>query len=205
MSTLARDPSRAVVLPDQPAHYGCKRSPGAEAQIMPGANAGIFRPEPWCLQAGGTTIGALFAARTRIDASAVAVVEGNRRADLRRAERAREPPRARAGERGHSTRRSGRHSRPQLRRLARAGAGRRQARRHRRGAELAARAAGAAALHPPCRAPRHAGRRGLRRDARRSGRGGAAHDHARRRLRDDAWRAPIPANRRPSPSRRILW
>ena len=23
---------------------------------MPGANAGIFRPEPWCLQAGGTTI-----------------------------------------------------------------------------------------------------------------------------------------------------
>ena len=46
---------------------------------MPGANAGVFRPEPWCLQAGGTTIGALFAARTRIDASAVAVVEGNRR------------------------------------------------------------------------------------------------------------------------------
>ena len=43
------------------------------------ANAEVFRPEPWCLQAGGTTIGGLFAARARIDAGAVAMIEGNRR------------------------------------------------------------------------------------------------------------------------------
>jgi fatty-acyl-CoA synthase len=46
---------------------------------MPGANTGVFRPEPWCLQAGGTTIGGLFAARARIDAGALAVIEGDRR------------------------------------------------------------------------------------------------------------------------------
>jgi fatty-acyl-CoA synthase len=46
---------------------------------MPGASTGVFRPEPWCLQAGGTTIGGLFAARARIDAGAVAVIEGDRR------------------------------------------------------------------------------------------------------------------------------
>jgi fatty-acyl-CoA synthase len=46
---------------------------------MSGGNAGVFRPEPWCLQAGGTTIGGLFAARARIDPGAVAVVEGDRR------------------------------------------------------------------------------------------------------------------------------
>ena len=43
------------------------------------SNAGVFRPEPWCLQAGGTTVGGLFAARARIDAGALAVVEGDRR------------------------------------------------------------------------------------------------------------------------------
>ena len=43
------------------------------------SNAGVFRPEPWCLQAGGTTVGGLFAARARIDAGALAVVAGDRR------------------------------------------------------------------------------------------------------------------------------
>jgi fatty-acyl-CoA synthase len=46
---------------------------------MSSGNAGVFRPEPRCLQAGGTTIGGLFAARARIDAGALAVIEGERR------------------------------------------------------------------------------------------------------------------------------
>ena len=147
-------------------------------------NPEIFRPDPWCLHAGGTTIGGLFAARARIDAAEVALIEGERRVTFAALERAREPSGARARDRRHPARRSGRHARPQLCRLAGAGAGRGQARRDRRGAELAARRARAGALHPPGRAARHAGRRGLRRGARRAGRGDAAHDHARRRLRD---------------------
>jgi acyl-CoA synthetase (AMP-forming)/AMP-acid ligase II len=43
------------------------------------ANSEMFRPDPWCLDAGGTTIGGLFAARARIDAAEVAVIEGERR------------------------------------------------------------------------------------------------------------------------------
>jgi acyl-CoA synthetase (AMP-forming)/AMP-acid ligase II len=43
------------------------------------ANSEIFQPDPWCLHAGGTTIGGLFAARARIDAAAVALIEGERR------------------------------------------------------------------------------------------------------------------------------
>jgi acyl-CoA synthetase (AMP-forming)/AMP-acid ligase II len=46
---------------------------------MSGADAGIFHPDPWCRQAGGTTIGGLFAARARIDAAEVALIEGTRR------------------------------------------------------------------------------------------------------------------------------
>ena len=46
---------------------------------MSGASAKVFHPEPCCLQAGGTTIGGLFAARARIDAGVVATVEGDRR------------------------------------------------------------------------------------------------------------------------------
>jgi acyl-CoA synthetase (AMP-forming)/AMP-acid ligase II len=46
---------------------------------MSGARAGVFRPDPCCRQAGGTTIGALFAARARIDAGAIALIEGERR------------------------------------------------------------------------------------------------------------------------------
>ena len=165
------------------AHYGTRvrrRSGGVACQArMPGS----FSPDPWCRQAGGTTIGGLFAARARIDAAEVALIEGARRLTFAAAERAREPPRPCAGGRGRPPGRSGRHARPQLRRLGRAGAGRGQARRDRRGAELAPRPARAGALHPPRRAPRHAGGRGLCRDAGRPGRGAAAHDHARRRLR----------------------
>ena len=123
---------------------------------------------------------------------------------FRRLERAREPSGARARDRRHPPRRSGRHARPQLRRLGRAGARRGQARRDRRGAELAARRARAGALHPPGRAARHAGRRGLRRGARRPGRGGPAHDHARRRLRGAPGARRYAASRRRSPSRRTL-
>jgi acyl-CoA synthetase (AMP-forming)/AMP-acid ligase II len=50
----------------------------AGAQVS-GASAEVFRPDPRCLHAGGTTIGGLFAARARIDAGAVAVIEGERR------------------------------------------------------------------------------------------------------------------------------
>ena len=46
---------------------------------MSGARSEVFRPDPWCLHAGGTTIGGLFAARGRLDAGAVAVIEGERR------------------------------------------------------------------------------------------------------------------------------
>jgi acyl-CoA synthetase (AMP-forming)/AMP-acid ligase II len=46
---------------------------------MSGAAAGVFHPAPWCLQAGGTTIGGLFAARSRIDAAEVALIEGEHR------------------------------------------------------------------------------------------------------------------------------
>ena len=46
---------------------------------MADANSEIFRPDPWCLHAGGTTIGGLFAARARIDAAEVALIEGERR------------------------------------------------------------------------------------------------------------------------------
>ena len=46
---------------------------------MAGARAGVFRPEPWCLQAGGATIGGLFAARARSDAAGVALINGGRR------------------------------------------------------------------------------------------------------------------------------
>ncbi|HLT01002.1 MAG TPA: AMP-binding protein, partial [Geminicoccaceae bacterium] len=46
---------------------------------MVGDDARVFRPEPWCLLAGGATVGALFAARARIDPGALAVVEGGRR------------------------------------------------------------------------------------------------------------------------------
>jgi fatty-acyl-CoA synthase len=51
----------------------------AEAQAVADANSEIFRPDPWCLHAGGTTIGGLFAARARIDAAEVALIEGERR------------------------------------------------------------------------------------------------------------------------------
>jgi len=44
-----------------------------------GASAEVFRPDPRCLHAGGTTIGGLFAGRARMDAGAVAVIEGERR------------------------------------------------------------------------------------------------------------------------------
>jgi fatty-acyl-CoA synthase len=43
------------------------------------ASSKLFRPDPWCLQAGGTTVGGLFAARARIDAAEVALIEGERR------------------------------------------------------------------------------------------------------------------------------
>src|SRR5690606_25553851 len=56
-----------------------RRSPRREAEIMVGDDARVFRPEPWCLLAGGATVGALFAARARIDPGALAVVEGGRR------------------------------------------------------------------------------------------------------------------------------
>jgi fatty-acyl-CoA synthase len=44
-----------------------------------GTSSELFRPDPWCLHAGGTTIGGLFAARAKIDPGAVAIVEGTRR------------------------------------------------------------------------------------------------------------------------------
>jgi acyl-CoA synthetase (AMP-forming)/AMP-acid ligase II len=44
-----------------------------------GASSELFRPDPWCLHAGGTTVGGLFAGRARIDPGAVAVLEGERR------------------------------------------------------------------------------------------------------------------------------
>jgi acyl-CoA synthetase (AMP-forming)/AMP-acid ligase II len=47
--------------------------------VAAGPNPEIFRPDPWCLQAGGTTIGGLFGARARIDGGALAVIEGERR------------------------------------------------------------------------------------------------------------------------------
>ena len=46
---------------------------------MPRADTERFRAAPACLQAGGTTIGGLFAARARIDATEVALIEGERR------------------------------------------------------------------------------------------------------------------------------
>ncbi|HZA65327.1 MAG TPA: AMP-binding protein [Geminicoccaceae bacterium] len=46
---------------------------------MSDANEGIFRPDAWCRQAGETTVGGLFAARARIDAGAVALIDGRRR------------------------------------------------------------------------------------------------------------------------------
>jgi acyl-CoA synthetase (AMP-forming)/AMP-acid ligase II len=46
---------------------------------MAGASPEVFRPDPWCRQAGGTTIGGLFAARARIDAGGIALIEGGSR------------------------------------------------------------------------------------------------------------------------------
>jgi fatty-acyl-CoA synthase len=46
---------------------------------MSDANEAIFRPDPWCRQAGRTTVGGLFAARARIDPGVVALIEGERR------------------------------------------------------------------------------------------------------------------------------
>ena len=51
----------------------------AEAQAVADADSEIFRPDPWCLHAGGTTMSGLFAARARIDAAEVALIEGERR------------------------------------------------------------------------------------------------------------------------------
>jgi fatty-acyl-CoA synthase len=72
-------PARAVVSQGEAAHYGMAGSREAEAQSVSGASSELFRPDPWCLHAGGTTIGGLFAARAKIDASAVAIIEGTRR------------------------------------------------------------------------------------------------------------------------------
>jgi fatty-acyl-CoA synthase len=44
-----------------------------------GARSEIFRPDPWCREAGQTTIGGLFAARAQIDAADAALIEGGRR------------------------------------------------------------------------------------------------------------------------------
>ena len=44
-----------------------------------GAHSEVFRLDPRCRQAGQTTIGGLFAARARIDAGEVALIEGGRR------------------------------------------------------------------------------------------------------------------------------
>ena len=52
---------------------------GAGAHAVADANSEIFRPDPWCLHASGTTIGGLFAARARIDAAEVALIERDRR------------------------------------------------------------------------------------------------------------------------------
>ena len=67
-----------VVSGHQPSHYGARDRQKADAQLS-AASPELFRPDPWCRQAGDTTMGGLFAARARIDAGEVAVIEGERR------------------------------------------------------------------------------------------------------------------------------
>ena len=76
---IAVAPGRRRCLREPTGALSGRVSKKAEAQAVADANSEIFRPDPWCLHAGGTTIGGLFAARARIDAAEVALIEGERR------------------------------------------------------------------------------------------------------------------------------